>query len=356
MRHNQIGVAVLFVALTIFAFTILKAGDLITGDIPRRENVSSEYSMLVGGFPDDFKALLGYLSKDKSKHDRILWYPLNFANYIFIPESIDSKGVFVGTSFLRDTTRQRDYPGFYNLGPQQELIKTSMMKGDLGPLCHAIWQNNINLVVTNNYLLNERFRKKFKPYFSYERAFDIYEPQRSKEFTDAIFGAKVAAFGQGFDLYQIQPHLLSDKIEVYEGNAWADESKDRNWCGQVEMGKLASTYSYDADSKKYDVAANIKNTKKISILLAEELGYRYRLVIESPAIDAIETVDYKQDGAKFIAYVTFKEPQSGRFLGRFESRSRLEKYMKPILGFQALLLVIALLYVIFRRKTVNKTA
>lgn len=354
IRHHlpkQVGIVVIFASLSIFILTLLKAGDLITGAIPRRENVSHEYSMLMGEFPADFKAMTDYLSKDESQYNRILWYPLNFANYIFIPESLDSTGVFAGTSFLRDTTRQRDYPGFYNLG--QESIKLSMMKGDLKPLCHAIWQNNINLVITNNYLLNDKFRNRFKNFFSYERAFDIYEPQRSKAFTGAIFGEKVATFGQGYELHRIQSYLLSDKVEVYEGNAWADESKDRNWCAPTEMGKLTSTYKYDADATKYDVTARISNTKNLSVILAEELGYRYHLVIESPAMDEIDTVNYKQDGAKFIANVKFKKPQSGKFIGRLESHSRLEKYMKPILGLQALLLLTALLYVIFRKKTLS---
>jgi len=352
---RQIGIVVIFIALVIWALTLLKAGDLISGEIPRRGNVSSEFSMLMGEFPADFKSLQDYLRKDESQHNRILWYPLNFANYIFVPESIDSKGVFLGTSFLRDTTRQRDYPGFYNLGPNQESIKLNMMKGNLSPLCHAIWQNNINLVMINNYLLNERFRKKFRNYFSYDRSFDIYEPQLSKEFKEAIFGAKIASFGQGYELHQIQPYLRSDKVEVYEGTDWADESKGRNWCTQVGIGKLDSSYKYDVDAKKYDVTANLNNVANVSIILAEELGYRYRLIIESPAIDEIAKVEYKQDGAKFFAKVTFKRPLTGKFIGRLESQSKLEKYIKPILGLQTLLLLAALLFVIFRRRSKIKT-
>lgn len=324
------------------------------GDIPRRENVSSEYSMLVGELTHEFQLLQEYLSKEKLNNNRILWYPLNFSNYIFIPESIDSKGVYVGTSYLRETTRQRDYPGFYNLGPQQELIKKSMMKGDLGPLCHAIWQNNINLVIANNFFLNEDFRRKVKSYFSYERDFDIYEPQHSVEFKNTFFGTAVASFGKYFDLYKIHPNLLSEKIEVYKGDAWKDELKNRNWCVKAEIGKLASSYSYDADSNEYSVTTNIKNDHKISVMLADELGYRYRLAIESPAVDQIESIDYKQDGAKFIVNVIFNESYAGTFSGRLVSESWLERHMKSVLIFQALLFFIALLYVIFGRRAVSK--
>ena len=350
---NPIGAAVIFVALVIFVLTILKAGDLITGDIPRRESVSSKYSMLVGEPAPEFKLLQDYLSKAKSNNNRILWYPLNFANYIFIPDSPASRGVYVGTSYLRETTRQRDYPGFYNLGPQQELIKKSMMKGDLGPLCHAVWQNNINLVITNNFLLNENFMDKVKPYFSYERDFDILEPQRSVEFKINFFGAVVASFGQGLDLYQIHPNLLSEKLEVYEGDAWKDELRNRNWCVKSEIGKVVSSYNYDANLKEYALKTSIKNAQKISVILADELGYRYRLAIESPAADQIEAINYKQDGAKFIVNVTFSKPFTGEFLGRLVSQSWFEKHMKLILAFQALILASALLYVTFRMRAVN---
>lgn len=325
------------------------------GDIPRRENVSSEYSMLVGELTHEFKLLQDYLSKEKSNNNRILWYPLNFANYIFIPESIDSKGVYVGTSYLRETTRQRDYPGFYNLGPQQELIKKSMMKGDLGPLCRAIWQNNINLVIVNKFFLNENFRKKFKTYFSYERDFDIYDPQYSVEFKNIFFGTAIASFGEYFDLYEIHPNLLSEKVEVYKGDAWEDGLKNRDWCVKAEMGKLASSHSYDADSKEYSVMASIKNDHRISVILADDLGYRYRLAVRSPAADQIESIHYKQDGPKFIANVTFNESYTGTFSGRLVSQSWLERHMKSVLILQALLFFIALLYVLFGRRVVSKT-
>ena len=351
----SIGVVVTIISSIFFVWTMLNAGGLFTGEIPRRENVSSKYSMLVGKQVPEFELVQDYLKKQEPNSNRILWHPLNFANYIFIQDSTESKSLYAGTSYLRETTRQRDYPGFYNLGPQHEMVMKSMMNGDLGPLCQAVWQNNINLVISNNFMQNEDFKNKVKNYFSHEADFDILEPQRSAQFRDTFFGAPVASFGKGFDIYQIHPNLKSQKIEVYEGYLWKDELKNRNWCVKSEIGKVESSYKYYSQSKEYHITTSIKNAHNLSLILADDRGYRYRLVIESPSADQIETVNYRQDGAKFIVDVLFNTSFTGKISVRLVSQSWFEKNMKLVLLVQALLLVSFLLSVIFIRLKMNHT-
>ena len=85
---------------------------------------------------------------------------------------------------------------------------------------------------------------------------------------------------------------------------------------------------------------------------AEKFGYRYRLTIDSPSADQIESVKYVQLGAKLIAEVKFKETVTGRFTGRFETRAWLERHATAILGLQVslmLLLAASLVYLHVKR-------
>jgi hypothetical protein len=345
-----IGVFFYSISVIIFITAILKATNLLTGEIPRRENSTMEYSMVMGSFSGDFTDLTKYLNKDIPPHSRILWLPLNFANYIIIPDSANSQRVFLGTSFFRDTIYQLDYPGFFNFGWQNHSIKMSMMAGNFIPLCRAIRENNINYLIINNYLHNNAFRDRFKTFFTYERLFDIYEPQQTPGFLKTFLGNKIASFGKGFDLYRIHPNLQSEKIEVYGGETRLDPSNKKDWCSDQDMGKLISTYSFDSNTGTYTINANIVNAKKIFIIIAENLGYRYRLETEGLLAEQVESIEYKQVGPQFVAEINFKKSTSGVYIGRIASNSLLEKNIKLILFIQVSLLVAALVFVIFKKK------
>ena len=338
------------ISIIILIIAILKATNLLTGEISRRENPTAEYSMVMGSFSEDFTDLTKYLNEDISRHSRILWLPLNFANYIIIPESENSQRVFLGTSFFRDTIYQIDYPGFFNFGSQNHSIKMSMIAGNFIPLCRAIRENNINYLIINNYLHNHAFRERFKTFFTNERLFDIYEAQQTPGFLKTFLGSKIASFGKGFDFYHIHPNLQSEKVEVYEGETRLDPSNKQDWCSEQDMGRLNSAYSFDSNTKTYTVQANIVNAKKISIIIAENLGYRYRLTTEGLLAEQVESIEYKQVGPQFVVEINFINSTSGVYIGRIASTSFLEKNMKIMLLIQASLLVALLVFVIFKKK------
>lgn len=352
---DRIGTIVTFIAIIIFLLTIVKAIDLISGEIPRREILGLQNSMLIEEFPPDFEDLLAFLRKEGANSYGVLWYPLNWLNYIIIPDKNLSKGIFSGTSLVPDATRQRDFPGFIMFGLQQEIIKKSMINGNYQPLCRAIWENSINVVAVNKYLLNDQFRNRFESMFAFGPSINLYDAQRSKQFNDTFFGSRLASFGQGFDLYQIHPNLFSEQIEVYEGDVLSKKLSHGDWCSRGDVGRLASKYTFDLISQKYSVKVDIKNAKKISITLPEKFGYRYRLKIENPMADQVESVEYVQLGAKLVSRVTFKGPASGEFLGRFENRSLLERNFKAVFLLQGMLLLVIAVYIIYSRVR-NKSA
>jgi hypothetical protein len=344
---DHAGATVVFLALILFVLTVLKAKDLITGEIPRRENPAAGYSMLMRAFPGDFDDLLAYLRRGGAHSYGILWYPLNWANYIMIPENISSDGVFVGTSVVQDATRQRDFAGFYNFGPQRDFIDRSMIEGDYQPLCRAVRENNINVVIVNKALLNDQFRGKFSAFFSLEHPSDMFRAQQSPQFLDNFIGQKIASFGQGFDLHHIHSNLLSDRIEIYEGDALSEESNRRDWCSNGGVGRLDSQYAFNSAAKQYTVKTHLENVKIISIILPEKFGHRYHLVIEHPGLGYVESIEYIQSGVRFVSRVTFNKTVSGIFIGRFESNSIIEHYPIVIFLLQAVLLIIVMGYVIY---------
>ena len=347
---------IIIICIFLLLSTYIKAIDLISGKIPSREGVSKEYSMLMGPFPKDFQEMLTYFTEKQSsrpeEQDRVLWYPLNFANYIFIPEDLKSKRTYVGSSIFGLVTGQRDYPGLYNLGVKHDKIELSMLKGNFSLLCEAIWENNINYVITNNDLQNPEFLKRFKSYFTYEKNNDIFLIQQTPEFKEIIFGEKLHSFGKSYDLFALNPRLRSGHLEIYEGDFVSDNykngPKDRNWCFTPPEGKLPIKYQYDASNQSYIVESELKDVKKLTLILAENLGYRYKPTPESPLTGSIDSISAEQYGAKFYVYINFKENQTGQFKLKLQSRSWLEKNLKLMVYLQLSLLLVAILFLVYR--------
>jgi hypothetical protein len=350
---DTVSMVVVLVAIILFLLTVLRARDLWSGEISRRENPAVKYSMLVESLPKDFDDLLVYLQKAEPLSQNILWHPLNFANYLIIPDAKTVQGVFLGTSFIRDATGQRDYPGFYPLDTSHDFIKRRMLTGDYKPLCRSIWENNINLLVSNNFLADISFRRRFESFFSYERSFDIYDAQQSQNFIDTFRGAPIASFGKSFDLYKIKSNLSSKRIELYQSNV--EKLKLIDWCSRSSTGLLASNYLFSSETKAYSVSANVTNAGQLSVVLAEKFGYRYRLTIDSPSADQVESVKYYQLGAKLVTQVTFKKTFTGTFAGRFKTRAWLDRHASAILSLQALLTFLLFTYLLYMHVKKNRT-
>jgi hypothetical protein len=348
---KRAGAAVICVAMAVYALTLVKAKGLLSGQIPRRENAN--YSMLMGPFPQDFKDLAALLRQAPPNSHGVLWCPLNWANYIIIPEGSSSRGVFFGTSILPDATRQRDYPGLFNLGPQRDLINSRMVEGDYRPLCRAVWENNIDRVVVNKYLQDDGLKAKFQPFFTLNgKPFNMYDAQMSTGFAGVFLGTKLASFGHGLDLYEIPAGLRPESLEVHAGDVLSEESIQRDWCTQAGEGRLPGERGFDAESQTYSIRAELKGAKMISILLPERFGFKYRLVSEGPLASLVESVEYKQLNSRLVARVTFKEPVTGEFSGRAENRSVLARHLKTILLVQSALLFLVLAYFIYAKTTV----
>jgi hypothetical protein len=352
---DLVSMAIMLTAIILFLLTVLRAKDLLSGEISRRTNPAVKYSMLVDSLPKDFDNLMDYLRKADPLSKNVMWHPLNFANYLIIPDAETEQGVFLGTSFIREATGQRDYPGFYTLDPRHEFIIRKMLTGDYLSLCRSIWENNINILVYNNFLSDKNIRSRFESFFSFERPFDIYDAQQTQHFIDTFRGEPIASFGSSFDLYKIKTSLNSERIELYNGNI--ENVKFTNWCSRTNTSRLASNYSFSTETKAYSVNANVTNTRQLSFILAEKFGYRYRLNIDSPSANQVESVKYVQLGAKLIAQVTFKKTFTGTFFGKFETRSLLERHASAILVLQALLMFLlfaSLIYMHMKKSWTNR--
>jgi hypothetical protein len=356
---------ILVICALIYTITMMRAWNLISGDVPSRKSVSSSFSMLAGPFSDDFNQLIQYLRKinqipEKNttlNTNRILWYPLNFGNYILIPQSKENKNSYVGTSFLNDVTGIRDYPGFYNLGTNNDEIQKDLLSGNTSPFCHAIWKNSLNLIVVNEALLDPIYLNRFKSYFTYEVPFDVFSIQRSKEFISTIFGSKIASVGSTYSIFEINSILRSEPIEMFRGNALEEEKKERNWCLSSIPNKLPTMIQRLPNSVNYLISSDLFEDREITIVLAQMTGYRYRLITSENEANKIQSVNYNQDGPKFYIHIIFREPIKGKFQALLKSQSFIEENLKIIILIQTSVIFLTLIILAFsywRKKGCNK--
>lgn len=301
--------------------------------------------MLFKSFPSDFNNLTLYLKTAQPLSMNVLWHPLNFANYLIIPDADGQQGVFIGTSFIRELTGQRDYPGFYSLGPNHDLIKRGMLGGNYELLCRSIWENNINFLVFNKYLDDVNFRSSFEGLFSHNHSFDVYEAQQTRKFFNTLVGDQLASFGN-FELYGIKPSLSSESVEFYKSSFKSLYPDD--WCSRSNTSRLIGSHHFNDESKTYSFNAYLESTSVLSVVLAEKFGYRYRLVLDGSVVEHVESIYYVQSGGKLISQVTFKQPFTGKFGGEFETRAWLEIHRTVILCIQTLLIFLVGAYLVYR--------
>jgi len=335
-------------AFALLLITYFRAEDLISGKTPRREIFRHIASPLVGELNSNFNNLVEYIKKMPANDERLVWFPLNFANYIFIPDKNDYQHMYIGTSLISAYAGHNDSPGFMNLGSNYEKIKTDALSGNFSPLCWAIWNNNINLIITNNIIDSKPFLKRLaNPFFSYVQNLDIYNIQQTSEFKKIFFGQKIASFGEDFDLYGINPILSSNKVEIYEGALFKIDSSSRNWCEDAHQGKLVGTTIKENNNNAYRLSYQLKENESLTITLAEDLGMRYTLEIEPELRHKISSLKSYQIGPKNYYYIQWKKPFSGQFDAQLVSHSWLEKnlgfLLKAQLALIGLIMVIILL-------------
>ena len=332
----------LALAFALLLITYFRAEDLISGKTPRREIFRHIASPLVGELNSNFNNLVEYIKKMPANDERLVWFPLNYANYIFIPDKNDDQRMYVGTSLIREYSGHNDFSGFMTLGGDYEKIKKDALSGNLNPFCWAIWNNNINGIITNNIIDSKPLLKRLaNPFFSYVHNLDLYNIQKTAEFKQIFFGQKIASFGGDFDLYRINTKLSSNKVEIYEGALFKSDSTSRNWCEDAHIGRLDGVTVKEKNT--YHLSYQLKDNESLTISIAEDLGMRYALEIAPDVRLKISSLKSFQIGPKNYYYIEWKENFSGPFQAELISQSWGEKNLSQLLITQIACLAIALL-------------
>lgn len=346
---------VVFILLGTFLF---RAQNLLSGRILRRDDAQLGYSMFLKDFPSEFLELTNYLQSQPPNSLRVLWYPLNWANYIFIPEGDRSDSAYVGTSIVRDVAYQLDFPGFYYLGWNKDQINRQMLAGNLRPFCQTLWEYGINAIAVNKHLLDERFRNRFRHFFSFDDKPDnMFVAQSTEAFRRTILGGSVVKFGDHYEILSLSPRLAQKLIEVYSGELTSPESMQRNWCQDGLVGLLDSEFKVIEDGRIYQIRTKLNMQRTVSITIPERFGRRFNLRVIGSLEDAVKEIKFAQLPGKYVATVFFKEETVGQLDLQFEDQSFVGQHLTQILSFEILVLILitlALLLSHFRRRWASR--
>lgn len=346
---------IVFILLGTFLF---RAQNLLSGRILRHDDAQLAYSMFLKDFSPEFLQLINYLRSQPPNSLRVLWYPLNWANYIFIPEGDRSESVYVGTSIVRDVAHQLDFPGFYNLGWNKDQINREMLAGNLKPFCQALWEHGINAIAVNKYLLDEQFRNRFKHFFSFDDKPDnMFTAQSTEAYRQTVLGPVVLHFGDHYEILNLNPRLAQKLVEVYSGDLTSPESMQRDWCHDGLIGLLDSDFKVIEDGRIYQIRTRLNKQRSVSISIPERFGSRFKLRVTGGLEDAVKEIKYAQLPGKYVATVFFKDESIGQLEASFEDQSFVGRYLTHLLRFEIFVLIfvtLGLLLSYFRRRWASR--
>lgn len=165
----------------------------------------TSYSNIVD-LNNDYYEMVNYF-KNSEDESKILWLPLNIANYTPIRGKDATNNYYFGVSPLTFLANKNDIAGFIGLGPYSEEMETAIINGNTERVLSVLSMLNINYVIVNKDVSSELNN-------SYLYPGGIYQKQMNPEFLKQILGKKVAEFGNKYSVYSINEKYLSRRIEL----------------------------------------------------------------------------------------------------------------------------------------------
>lgn len=237
---------ILLLAIAIIA---INATPFIIGDFYNKPmwTTSSTYNS-ISGFNQDFQELTAYL-KNVDGSDRILWLPLNSANYIQVRDKSLPDHYYSGVSPLQFLADKSDFNGMLSFGPfGKKLFELLILERKYQEVGQIYQKFNIKYIIVNNDITSDLQNSYL---YSWYTPGDVYQAQGIK-FKAVILGKKLADFGKRYSLYKINPQFDSEKIYL-TGNQQQFPTDYLN----VSYKKIAS----------YEYRISIKNLKGQSNLV-----------------------------------------------------------------------------------------
>lgn len=195
----------------IIAMTLLNAKPFLLGEYYNEPMWTTKATMnTVRGFASEFDSLVAYLG-EREWNGRFLWWPMNLANYVQIPDKQLESHYYSGVSPLGFLAHVTDLSGRLSFGEDGETLVQAVMDGRRQEVGETLRRFNINYVIVNHVISSDLQGSYL---FSLYGRGDFY--QRQTQLRPFILGRKVRDFGDAFSLYEINPQLQSAPIYVAE--------------------------------------------------------------------------------------------------------------------------------------------
>jgi len=331
----------IFFSAFLLLFAFLKSGDLFSGASPNRKNVSNYYSMLYSAHPNSLVELIEEIKDSEDISARYMWFPLNTAYYIFIPDKHSPQRIYLGTSFLNEYTGHRDYPGLLNL-TNPTLIGEGIARLNPNELCRSIKLNNINYIILNKYILTTDLGQKALDYFSFNGSNQFMQAQLSNEIKSEIFGQEISSLNGGFEIYKVNENLHSNKISVYSGQYSPKDNEEINWCKENPKNLLKTNFVINNIENSLSFSATLDGKESYTISLIEDMGFRYSLTLDEIPKDITYKIRHMQIGPQYLSTVTFDKPYEGLLKGSFKKTNFFEKNFILLIASQAIVITLVL--------------
>lgn len=192
----------------------------------------------------------GFDNLDSNK--KILWFPLNTANYVIIKDKYVDKQVYAGVSPLSLLTNYSDFNGLLSFNEYQKLLILDYINNkkyqDLGNLFKTLNIGYIALYDFNSENIEQSYL------FSMAEPGDFYKKQKETQLLKTILGEKIKSVDNYYTIYKINDSFSNQKIyttDSYENIPAFDST--------VNFTKI--------DSHKYKIKINNLTEKRKLVFL-----------------------------------------------------------------------------------------
>ena len=175
----------------------------------------------------DFLDLANFLKQDADS-GRVLWLPLNNANYVQIQDAKEPDNYYSGVSPIGFLTGKSDIVGIISFPKAQaDRLQSYLLERQYKEVGQLLGATGIHRVIINRNISSDLARS----YLFDSRLLAVQDDQ----FERVLLGQHIRDFGQHYSLYELAPQFLSNTI-------FLSRSKDSpESIGKVDIQKVSSS-------------------------------------------------------------------------------------------------------------------
>jgi len=287
----------IYLFLTLFITLILIFG-------AKRLQDTSQSLFSITDLNQDYYDLTSHL-KNSSDETKIVWWPLNVANYIPISDRMLEGHYYFGISPLVYLSNKSELAGLPGFGPYAGELTAAIDRGDGEQILKVFNKVNINYIILNN---------DYSPQFTESDFYPggLYQSQMRPKILKKLLGRKIKDFGEDYSLYEINPQYSSKRISL----AGVEDKQEK-----LLITKEISQYKYmltfevlsqsqmlnflESKSNQWQILSTSGEMIKLDKISDGEYGNRW--VIDSSLCSRVECVI--KDGRNIATIYLYFRPE-----------------------------------------------